>query len=132
MPARRPDIRKEVPIPPAIPGLFHLYFLRCADGSLYTGQTCNLRERLRKHSYGLGSRHTAKHRPLTLIYVEGPYTSLGKALRREHQIKGWSHAKKEALAGGDFRQLHELAIGRTAARTRRAPLAQSPATHKKL
>lgn len=126
-PAPAPPITLEVPLPPPLPGHYYLYLLRCADGTLYTGQTCNLSERLRKHHYRLGSLHTASHRPVALIYVEGPYPSRTAVVRRERQIKGWSHAKKEALARGDLGKLQALANNRQAAAIRREPKGQSPA-----
>ena len=97
--------------PLLVPGQYHVYILLCADGSYYVGQSNNVSERLRKHSYGLGSKHTAEH-PLTrLIYAEGPY-SLCSAVSREAQLKRWSRAKKEALVRGDAQCLHLLAVSR--------------------
>jgi predicted GIY-YIG superfamily endonuclease len=34
--------------------------------------------------------------------------TLDDALLHEHQIKGWSRAKKEALIRGDFQAIHEI------------------------
>jgi predicted GIY-YIG superfamily endonuclease len=34
--------------------------------------------------------------------------TLDEALNHEHQIKGWSRAKKEALICGDIDALHEI------------------------
>ena len=125
-------LQRQVPVPPPIPGQYHIYFLRCADGSIYIGQTGNLPERLRKHHYGLGSRHTSEHPPVSLLYVEGPYFTLTAALRRERQLKTWSRAKKEALASGDYERLHALASSRQATMERWVLKKRVPAPQKDL
>ena len=84
-----------------------VYLLRCANGTIYTGQTHDLERRLERHFNGYGARHTAGIKPIELIYTEGPmpYTD---AVVRERQIKRWSRAKKLALAGGELDDLREL------------------------
>jgi predicted GIY-YIG superfamily endonuclease len=42
-----------------------------------------------------------------LVWTEEVET-LDEALLHEHQIKGWSRAKKEALIRGDFEAIHEI------------------------
>jgi predicted GIY-YIG superfamily endonuclease len=49
-----------------------------------------------------------KRRPVTLMYAE-PFDSRDEAFWRERQIKGWSRAKKEALAREDWSALKQLA-----------------------
>jgi putative endonuclease len=73
-----------------------VYIVRCADGSLYTGYARDPRARARVHNTGRGARYTAGRRPVRLVYVEA-YRSIGKALRREHELKGWTRAEKQAL-----------------------------------
>ena len=99
--------------PNPVIGHYFVYILLCADGSYYVGQSNNVRERLRKHRYCLGSKHTADNRLVKLIYVDGPY-SLPVAVGREAQLKRWSRAKKEALVRGDFSRLRLLAASREA------------------
>jgi hypothetical protein len=41
-----------------------LYILRCADGSLYIGETDNIEQRVERHQAGRGCAFTAKRRPL--------------------------------------------------------------------
>ncbi|MCC6909267.1 MAG: GIY-YIG nuclease family protein [Phycisphaerales bacterium] len=91
---------------------FHLYTLRCADQSLYVGVTAELDSRVDVHNSGRGSAHTAKRRPVSLVYSE-PHPTLSAARKREIQIKRWSRGKKEALIAGDVKQLHELSRRRT-------------------
>jgi predicted GIY-YIG superfamily endonuclease len=97
-----------ISIPKAVPGLAWVYILESADRTLYAGQTHNLRERLRKHRLGLGSKLTRDHPGSRLVLVEGPFAP-DAAIRRERQLKGWSRAKKLALIGGDLTRLHSLA-----------------------
>jgi putative endonuclease len=102
-----------IPSPLPVSGLAWVYILQSADGSFYVGQTINLVERLRKHRYGLGSKHTHDHEVPRLIYCEGP-GALDKIVARERQIKGWSRAKKVALIKHDISRLKVLARSRGA------------------
>jgi len=78
-----------------------VYILRCADGTLYTGCAKDPQARAKAHNDGRGARYTSGRRPVSLVYFEES-DSLGDALRREHQLKRWSRAKKEALIAGDI------------------------------
>lgn len=73
-----------------------VYIVRCADGTLYTGYARDPHERERVHNRGRGARYTAGRRPVTLVYSEA-FESRGEALRREHQLKRWTRARKETL-----------------------------------
>jgi putative endonuclease len=84
-----------------------VYMIRCADGTLYVGHTKNLQTREEEHNAGLGARYTAMRRPVRLVYTE-VLQSVETAVRREHQIKRWSSAKKEALIAGDLDHLKQL------------------------
>ena len=76
------------------------YMVRCKDGSLYSGITVNVTERLKKHNKGTGAKYTAVHRPVTLVYSEKCDTA-SAAMKREKQVKRWPKLKKERLARGD-------------------------------
>jgi putative endonuclease len=84
-----------------------VYILRCADGTLYTGYARDPYEREKVHNSGRGARYTAGRRPVRLVYSE-VFESLRDALRREHQLKCWSRAKKEALVAGQLDDLKRL------------------------
>ena len=73
-----------------------VYIVRCADGTLYTGYARNPEKRTQVHNAGKGARYTAGRRPVALVYVES-FESVGDALKREHQVKGWSRERKEGL-----------------------------------
>ena len=76
--------------------MFYVYILRCADQSLYIGQTHNLARRVAAHNAGLGAMFTSERRPVRLVYSE-PHKTRTAAVRRERQIKHWTRCKKEAL-----------------------------------
>jgi putative endonuclease len=77
-----------------------MYILQCADGSFYTGSTRNLELRLSQHQNGAGANYTRKRLPVKLVYCE-PYARVEDAYRREKQVQGWSHRKKQALIDGN-------------------------------
>ena len=94
----------------------YVYILRCADRSFYVGHTSDPDARKQAHDEGTASNHTAKRRPLEMVYVEA-CASLADAVHRERQLKRWSRAKKEALIAGDTNALHALSR-RSSARQR--------------
>jgi predicted GIY-YIG superfamily endonuclease len=85
-----------------------VYILRCSDGSLYTGATSNLEQRLEQHRNRTFDGYTASRLPVELVFQQN-FASMRSAVEAERQIKGWSHVKKEALIRGDFDALVELA-----------------------
>jgi predicted GIY-YIG superfamily endonuclease len=87
--------------------VWFLYIVRCADGSLYVGETNDIEQRLADHNRGRSCAHTAKRRPVELAYFE-EHVGRPAALDRERQIKRWSRAKKEALIVGDLVALKSL------------------------
>ncbi|MCF8051855.1 MAG: GIY-YIG nuclease family protein [Desulfobacterales bacterium] len=89
------------------PSSWHVYLLRCRDGSLYTGYTNDLDNRLAAHNAGKGAKYTASRRPVQLAYTE-PVDSKSAAMQRELQIKHWTKAKKEALIAGSHKRLKNL------------------------
>ena len=74
----------------------YVYMVRCADGSLYTGWTTNLEERIKTHNSGLGAKYTKSRRPVELVYHE-EYTTKSEALKREYAIKQLTRAQKLGL-----------------------------------
>jgi putative endonuclease len=84
---------------------FWVYILRCADDSYYTGHTDNLEKRLVDHYDGQCAGSTSTRLPVELVFPE-EFNTREEALACEHQIKGWSRNKKEALIkrglGGDI------------------------------
>ena len=64
----------------------YTYILKCSDGSLYTGWTNHLEERVKAHNEGRGAKYTRGRRPVELVYYERLETK-EEALRREYAIK---------------------------------------------
>jgi tRNA/rRNA methyltransferase len=87
---------------------FHAYMLRCADDSYYIGHTDNLEQRIGQHQLGAIEGYTQKRRPVTLIWSQD-FPTRAEAIEAERQIKGWTRAKKQALANGDWDAVRELA-----------------------
>lgn len=75
-----------------------VYILRCGDGSLYTGATCDLSRRLASHQRGKGAKYTRSRLPVALAYQEAA-ADKSAALRREFAIKRLSRREKLALIG---------------------------------
>lgn len=73
-----------------------VYMLRCKDGSLYTGWTNDLEQRLAMHSSGRGAKYTRGRGPLELVYSE-ELPDKEAALRRECAIKKLRREQKLAL-----------------------------------
>ena len=80
---------------------YHVYLLRCSDGSHYVGHTNDLEQRLTTHERGAIEGYTLSRRPVELVFSDQFSTRL-EAFHRERQIKGWSRARKEALIKGDW------------------------------
>ena len=77
-----------------IKSMWFVYILKCVDNSYYTGITNDIKKRLANHSSKNGSKYVASRLPFELVYKEEYETKSGAA-KREAQIKGWSHDKKE-------------------------------------
>lgn len=76
--------------------VWHLYILRCGDGTLYTGITTDVEKRLEAHRSGKGAKYTRGRSPLELIYRE-ECGSHSDALKREAAVKKLSRKQKEML-----------------------------------
>lgn len=48
----------------------YTYILKCKDGSLYTGWTNDLEQRVAAHNTGKGAKYTKARRPVELVYFE--------------------------------------------------------------
>ncbi|WP_437280036.1 GIY-YIG nuclease family protein [Sorangium sp. So ce375] len=78
---------------------WHVYILRCGDGSFYTGIARDVEARVAQHAAGRGARYTRGRGPLALVHVEAA-ADRGEAQRREAAIRRLGRAGKEALAAG--------------------------------
>ena len=74
--------------------IWHVYMVRCSDGTLYTGITNDLEKRIEAHNSGKdGARYTRSRRPVTLVYSE-QVESKSAAAKLEYQLKKLPRLKK--------------------------------------
>jgi putative endonuclease len=87
-----------------------VYMLSCSDESLYVGSATgdDLTKRIAEHESGAHRGYTFTRRPVSLIWSEH-FETITDAIAVERQLKGWSRAKKEALAKGDWSRVQALA-----------------------
>ncbi len=97
---------------------FFVYMLQLRDRSYYVGQTDDLERRVAQHQDGTFGGHTARLRPLLLVWSTEVETR-DEALVLEQRLKGWSRAKKETLIASDWTGLKRAARGPN--RSERAP-----------
>lgn len=79
-----------------------VYIARSRSGRLYVGMATNLRSRMKRHNAGRGAHLAQNDGPFDLLYVSSPFDGKSDARKREKQIKGWTRAKKEKLARGEW------------------------------
>jgi putative endonuclease len=79
------------------------------QGTLYTGVTSNLAERIFQHRAGLTPGFSSRYGCNRLVFYER-YERMDEAIAREKQIKGGSRARKIALIEAmnpDWKDLYE-------------------------
>ena len=78
-----------------------VYILRCADNTLYTGVTTDLKKRLRQHNGEIvgGAKYTQNKRPAICVYQE-LVADRSTAQKREYVIKQLSREEKVLLIEG--------------------------------
>ncbi len=76
---------------------YYCYMVRCDNGAFYTGWTTDPVRRTKEHNLGQGARYTGMHGPVELVYVE-EVEDHSAALKREIEIKRYTHARKASLA----------------------------------
>jgi putative endonuclease len=83
---------------PPLKASWFVYYLRCADNSLYAGITTDLTRRLNEHNTcnKIGAKYTRVRRPVKLAYAE-KQENRQLASKREYQLKKLTKGKKEAL-----------------------------------
>ena len=82
----------------------YTYILKCSDGSLYTGWTNHLEERVLAHNEGRGAKYTRSRRPVDLVYYE---CTEEEAMRREYAIKQLNRRQKLRLIAQQGETEHE-------------------------
>ncbi len=75
---------------------YYVYILTNQNGTLYTGVTGNIGNRVFQHRTGTGSTFTSKYRTAKLVHAE-QFDNVHEAIAREKQIKGWTRVEKAKL-----------------------------------
>jgi len=78
--------------------MYYVYILRTSSNTLYTGQTNNLKRRLKQHKEksSKSAKYIRYFSFFNLVYFE-KYKTRKEAIQRENQLKKWTKAKKETL-----------------------------------
>ena len=75
--------------------MWHVYIVRCADQTFYTGITKDLERRISEHNNSKsGAKYTKGRRPVKLVYNRC-FSDSSQAMREEIRIKRL--AKKEKI-----------------------------------
>jgi putative endonuclease len=76
---------------------YAIYILECADGTLYTGWTTDVKRRVEEHNSSTkGAKYTKPRRPVVLKYTEA-FDSKVEAQKREYELKQLSRTRKLIL-----------------------------------
>jgi len=74
--------------------MYYLYIVRCADKTLYTGITKDVKKRVGEHNTSdLGAKYTKARRPVNLVFKKR-FRSRSTASGAEVQIKKLSRSAK--------------------------------------
>jgi len=77
--------------------MYYVYILECADKTLYTGITTNLKRRIAEHNdVKLGAKYTASRRPVKLVFSK-KFSNRSAASKKEAGIKKLKRIKKIEL-----------------------------------
>jgi len=76
--------------------VWHIYLLRCADGTLYTGITVDPLRRIKCHNAGRGARYTRTRLPVRLL-ASIALPSHAEAARLEKRVKTFTPQRKLAF-----------------------------------
>ncbi len=74
----------------------YVYIMTNRSRTLYTGVTSNLEQRVYQHKQKEGPGFTARYNMTRLAYYE-EIPSIGDAIAREKQLKGWRRSRKIEL-----------------------------------
>lgn len=72
---------------------YYTYIVRCSDGTLYTGYTTDIENRIKVHNQKKGAKYTKTRTPVTLYYYE-EFFDKSSAMKKEYAIKQYNKIKK--------------------------------------
>lgn len=77
--------------------MYYLYILKCADKTLYTGITTDLKRRVAEHNDSkMGAKYTSSRRPVRLVFSK-KFKSRSSASKEESRIKKLKKPQKLEL-----------------------------------
>lgn len=77
--------------------MYYLYILKCADKTLYTGITTDLKRRIAEHNNTkLGAKYTTSRQPVKLVYSK-KFKNRSLASKAEARIKKLKKPQKLGL-----------------------------------
>jgi putative endonuclease len=72
---------------------WYVYMLECADGSIYTGITNDVKERVARHNAGKGAKYTKARRPVVLK-AKWKHKDKSEAAKAEYAFKQLTREEK--------------------------------------
>jgi len=73
---------------------WYVYIVECADGSLYTGITTDIKRRLLEHNYSFKSaKYTRSRRPVRMVWYK-EVANRSEASKEEYRIKRLKRKEK--------------------------------------
>ncbi len=78
-------------------GMWFLYLLECANGSVYTGIALDVEARFQQHLAGRGAKYTRAYPPKKILGTKG-FRTRGAAQKEEWRVKQLSADEKRAFA----------------------------------
>ena len=76
--------------------MYFVYILLCADNTLYTGITKDLKRRFQEHQEGIGSKYTRARKAVKIVYSK-KCRNKSFALKHEAKIKRLTRDEKNKL-----------------------------------
>ena len=74
--------------------MYYIYIVQCADKSLYTGITTDVKRRVAEHNGSkLGAKYTSARRPVELVYSRR-FKNRSNASKEEARIKSLKREEK--------------------------------------
>ena len=74
-------------------GMWYIYMVECADGTIYTGISNNVSKRILAHNSGKGAKYTKTRLPVTLKWSQS-CENRSEASKEEYKIKKLSRKEK--------------------------------------
>lgn len=78
------------------PADYFMYVLSCADGTLYTGYTTDVEQRVGTHNAGKGAKYTRSRIPVELV-AQAHFCTKHAAMSAEYRFKRLTRAEKDTL-----------------------------------